>query len=110
MVVGLLNAGKKAFGKIAVCITDYLPMTEVVKVFEEVTGKRAGYAEISDEAAANLYGDYGSEYAAQLRWSESFPSWEEIDPANTISLDELQVKDKLIDFKGALEALKEKLV
>ncbi|KAH8194471.1 hypothetical protein TruAng_011360 [Truncatella angustata] len=110
VVVGLLNAGQKAYGKIAVCVTDYLPMTQVVSVFEEVTGKRAAYAEISDETATKLYGVYGAEYAAQLRWSEAFPSWEQIDPENTISLDELQVKEKLIGFKDTLETLKEKIV
>ncbi|KAF3763954.1 NAD(P)-binding protein [Cryphonectria parasitica EP155] len=110
VVEGLLKAGKKAYEKIAVVITEYLPFTDVVRVFEEVTGKRAAYAEISDEAAIKLYGVYGAEYAAQLRWSEKVPNWEQIDPQSVISLEELGVKDKLIGFKGALETLKARIV
>lgn len=110
MVEGLLNAGQKAGGKIAICVTDYLPMSDVVSTFEDVTGHRAAYTEISDETATKLYGLYGEEYAAQLRWSEAVPNWQHIDPNNTISLEELGVKEKLIGFKEALEAIKDQVV
>lgn len=66
VVEGLLNNREKAHGKIAVCITDYLSMTDVVHVWEAVTGKRGAYAEISDATAEKLFGVYGAEYASQV--------------------------------------------
>jgi hypothetical protein len=110
VVEALLNAGPKALGKIAKVITEYLPMTDVVSTFEEVTGRRAAYIEISDEIVTKMYGVYGAEFASQLRWSEEFPDWDQIDHENTISLEELGVKEKMIGFKEALEAIKDQVV
>lgn len=110
MVEGLLNAKEKAFGKHAACITDYIPMQDVVKLFEEVTGKNAAYAEVSDEVYSKLYSVYGQEYGAQLRWSEEFPNWDQVEAESAITLEQLGVKDKVIGFRATLESMKESLV
>ncbi|KAJ4256932.1 hypothetical protein NW762_009028 [Fusarium torreyae] len=110
VVKGLLDAGPKAFGKIAICVTDYMPFTDVVKVFGEITGCRAAYAELSDDSIFKLFGIFGAEYAAQLRWSEEFPSWESISPKDVISLEALGVERELVDFASAMEAIKNQII
>lgn len=81
-------------------------MQDVVKIFEEVTGKNAAYTEVSDEVYSKLYSVYGEEYGSQLRWSEEFPDWDQVDAEDTITLGQLGVKDKLIGFRATLEAMK----
>ncbi|KAK9422240.1 putative NAD(P)-binding protein [Seiridium unicorne] len=110
VVEGVLNAGEQAFGKVALCITEYLPLTDVVAAFEEVTGKRAAYVEISDETIAKLFGDYGAEYAAQLRWSEAFPDWAKVDSVNYISAEKMGIEGKLVGLKDALNSIKSQII
>ncbi|KAJ0382794.1 hypothetical protein COL922a_011817 [Colletotrichum nupharicola] len=110
VVRGILDAGAKAYGKVAVCVTDYKPMTQLVDVFEKVTGKPAVYFEISDSDMAKIWGDFGAELAAQLRFSEEFPDWSSLASGRIISLEELGVQGKLINFEQALTALKDKII
>lgn len=110
VVEALLAAKEAAFGKHAACVTDYLPMRDVARAFEEVTGRNAAYAEVPDEVYAKLYGVYGEEYGAQLRWSEAFPDWDRVQAEDTITLEQLGVKDKLVGFRATLEGMKAQLV
>ncbi|KAF5485407.1 NmrA-like family domain-containing protein 1 [Colletotrichum siamense] len=110
VVRGILEAGAKAYGKVAVCVTDYKPMAQLVDVFEKVTGKPAVYFEISDSDMAKIWGDFGAELAAQLRFSEKFPDWNSLASGRIISLEELGVQGKLINFEQALTALKDQIV
>ncbi|KAM0424471.1 hypothetical protein ACHAPT_010395 [Fusarium lateritium] len=110
VVQGILDAGPKAFGKIAIVITDYLKMSEVVQVWEGVSGRRGVYIEISDKTVEKIWGIAGLEIASQLRWSEEFPDWHQVEPEQVITFEELGVEGKVWDFKQALESVKESLV
>ncbi|GKT51111.1 NmrA-like family domain-containing protein 1 [Colletotrichum spaethianum] len=110
VVRGILNTGAKAYGKVAICITDYRPMTDLIAEFEKLTGKPAAYLEISDKDMRKFWGDFGAEFASQLRWSESYPNWHDLVAGRVISMSELGVEGKLVNFEQALEALKDKLL
>ncbi|OIW23036.1 NAD(P)-binding protein [Coniochaeta ligniaria NRRL 30616] len=110
VVEGLFEKGAAAFGKVAILITEYLPLTEVVAEWSRVTGRRAAYAEATDQAMGTVWGEFGLEIAAQLRWSEEYPDWHSFEPERVIGFEELGVKDKLVGYTAALTALKEQLV
>lgn len=110
VVEGILKAGPKAFGKIAICVTDYVPFKEVVVEFEKVTGKAAVYCEIPDSDCGKLWGPFGLELASQLRWGEHYSDWQTFDAERVISLEELGVHRKVVHFKQAMRDLKDKLV
>ncbi|KAK8044090.1 hypothetical protein PG993_004114 [Apiospora rasikravindrae] len=114
LVEAVLRAGPAKTGnKIAICITDYRPIREVADALTKLTGgeKRVAYAELSDAHNARLYGDFGTEMAAQLRWSEAYPDWHRFEPDRTLDLaaDLGLEKGKLVNFEQALEAIKDQL-
>ncbi|GKT64330.1 HSCARG dehydrogenase [Colletotrichum tofieldiae] len=110
VVRGILDAGPKAYGKIAICITDYRPITDLVSEFEKITGRPAAYLEFSDQDVEKFWDVFGAEFASQLRWSESNPNWHDLIADRVISMRELGVEGKLVNFEQALEALKDKLI
>ncbi|KAI8660967.1 NmrA domain-containing protein [Fusarium keratoplasticum] len=110
VVEGILEDGPRSFGRIAIVITDYLKLSEVVKVWESVTGKRAVYIEVSDKTTEKIWGVGGLEIASQLRWSEEFPNWHKLEPERVITLEGLGVQGKVRNFKQALESVKENLI
>lgn len=105
----ILENGTQAHGKIAVLVTDYLSFTDMAQLWEKITGKKAVYAELSDEAITKVWGTAGQEIAAQFRWSESFPSWERVAGRELITLDELGVQEKLVRSEAVLNSLKSHL-
>ncbi|KAH6972708.1 hypothetical protein BKA56DRAFT_634776 [Ilyonectria sp. MPI-CAGE-AT-0026] len=109
VVEGILNAGSKAYGKIAVCVTDYVAMKDIASEFEKVTGKSAAYLEISDEDMYKIWGAFGAELASQLRWSEEYPDWHSFFPHRVISFADLGIEGKLVHFREALVGLKDRL-
>ncbi|KAI8715909.1 NmrA domain-containing protein [Fusarium sp. LHS14.1] len=110
VVEGILEDGPRSFGRIAIIITDYLKLSEVVKVWESVTGKRGVYIEVSDKTTEKIWGVGGLEIASQLRWGEEFPDWHKLEPERVISLEGLGVQGKVRNFKQALESVKENLI
>ncbi|KAF6816002.1 hscarg dehydrogenase [Colletotrichum sojae] len=64
----------------------------------------AVYAELSDEAFTKVWGVAGEEIGSQFRWSESFPSWEDV-AGEVITFEELGVKEKLIGTEALLNSL-----
>ncbi|KAK6850636.1 hypothetical protein PG987_000270 [Apiospora arundinis] len=113
MVEAVLRLGpaKTGHGRIAICVTDYRPISEVADVLTRVTDskRRVAYAEVSDAHMARLYGDFGAEMAAQLRWSEAYPDWHRFAPDRTLGLAELGVEGKLVGFEEAVGAIKERI-
>ncbi|KAK7976610.1 hypothetical protein PG989_015073 [Apiospora arundinis] len=113
MVEAVLRSGpaKTGHGRIAICVTDYRPISEVADVLTRVTDskRRVAYAEVSDAHMARLYGDFGAEMAAQLRWSEAYPDWHRFAPDRTLGLAELGVEGKLVGFEEAVGAIKERI-
>jgi len=88
-------------------VTDYRSWGELAAAYERVTGRPTAYVEADDAAYAKLYGDFGTEFAYQLRWNEEFPDWHAVaGKENIISLGELGVADKLVRFEEAMEGLK----
>ncbi|RTE84554.1 hypothetical protein BHE90_000859 [Fusarium euwallaceae] len=110
VVEGILEAGPRAFGKIAIVVTDYLKLSDVVKVWESVTGKRGVYIEVSDKTTEKIWGVGGLEIASQLRWSEEFPNWHKLEPEHIITLEGLGVQGKVRHLKQALENVKDNLI
>ncbi|KAF9875430.1 hscarg dehydrogenase [Colletotrichum karsti] len=107
VVEGILEAGEKAFGKVAVVVTDYVKMTDLVKIWGEVTGKNGIFVEVTDDAMQQLWGNLGAEFGSQLRWSEHYPSWHDLVPSDKLlSLGELGVENKVSNFRQGLEAIK----
>ena len=106
----LFEKGSATFEKVVILITEYKPIKDVATGWAAVTGKRAAFVEATDEADATIWGEFGFEVAAQLRWSEVYPDWHSFEPERTLSFEELGVKDKLIGYHGALTALKDQLI
>ncbi|KAM6516755.1 hypothetical protein FALCPG4_014928 [Fusarium falciforme] len=109
VVEALFKAGAKAFDRIAMGTTDLRPISDLAVVYEKVTRKPTRYVEVSDDTFEALYGIYGRELAAQMRWSESVTDWENLDPGRVISHQELGVEGKLVNFEEALIAARDKL-
>ncbi|CAH0025889.1 unnamed protein product [Clonostachys rhizophaga] len=109
VVEAILEAGAKAFNKVAIVITDYIKISDAVRVWESVSGSRAVYVGVPDSTIETIWGVGGLEIAAQLRWSEEFPDWHRIEPGHVISLEELGVASRLRGFKQALESVKASL-
>lgn len=109
VVEGILEAGAKAFNKVAIVITDYIKISDAVRVWESVSGSRAVYVGVPDSTIETIWGVGGLEIAAQLRWSEEFPDWHRVEPGHVISLEELGVASRLRNFKQALESVKTSL-
>lgn len=110
MVEAILDAGQKAYGKVAIEVTEYMTFAEMTKLWEKTTGKHASFLEVSDEEYKAEWGPAGEELASQLRWSEKHPYWDKCAPGEVIGLDELGVKNKLIGAESVLKSLKPQLV
>lgn len=110
IVDGILTAGSKAFDKIAICITDYCLLRDVVACFEQVTGKPAVFVEVCESSWQKLWGLSGLGFAAQLQFSKSHSNWHHFETDRVITLDDLGVREKLVDFRQALAAAKEKIL
>ncbi|KAJ3544412.1 hypothetical protein NM208_g3068 [Fusarium decemcellulare] len=109
IIDGILTAGPKAFGKIAICITDYRPLRDVVACFEQVSGKPAVFVEVSESSWRKLWGLSGLGFAAQLQFSKSHPNWHDFEPDRIITVDDLGVRERLVDFRQAMVASKGKI-
>ena len=109
MVEGILEAGPKAFGKVATVVTDYITFMDITNMWEKVTGKPAAYVELSDEANSKIWGVMGDELGSQFRWSEQYPRWDKILGNKFISAEELGVKNRLIDTEACLTNMKSQL-
>ena len=110
VVEGVLSSGARAYGKIAIVVTDYLQMERVVEAWECVTGKHGTYVELSDQTFEDVWGKAGAEIAAQMRWSEQFPTWEEFFPERVISFEQLGVQGKIRNVQQALQDIKDSLI
>ncbi|KAK8132152.1 hypothetical protein PG999_000325 [Apiospora kogelbergensis] len=109
-VQSILEAGAKAYGKLAIVVTEYLTMLDVVHTWESVSAKRAVFVEVSDATYRQIWGIAGDEVASQLRWSEEFGHWEQLDPGHVLSLSELGIEGKLRGFQQTLESMKSHLI
>ncbi|KAL6407492.1 hscarg dehydrogenase [Ilyonectria robusta] len=110
VIEGILNASSRTFGKIVICVTDYIPLHDIATEFSRVTGKPATYLEVSDNNFAAIWGPFGTELASQLRWGEQYSDWESFGEGRVISMEELNLSDKLVSFGQALEKLKDRLI
>ncbi|KAJ6438944.1 HSCARG dehydrogenase [Purpureocillium lavendulum] len=109
VVEGILKTGSAAYKKIAICITEYLPISDVATRYGAVAGRPVAYVEVPDAVYEQMWGIGGYEFATQLRWSEAVPDWHKIEPERVISFADLGIEGKLVNFQQALEALKPKL-
>ncbi|KAH7117422.1 hypothetical protein EDB81DRAFT_767220 [Dactylonectria macrodidyma] len=80
------------------------------QLWESDSGRRGAYVDVSDKTIEKIWGAAGLEIAAQLRWSEEFPDWNQLEPGRVITLQELGVEGKVRDFKQALESVRDSLI
>lgn len=99
VVEGILAAGSKTYGKIVVCVTDYVLFSDVAAAYERLTGRPTVYIEVPSDVYQKMYGDFADEFGSQVKWSEEVPDWHAIAGDRLISLEELGVADKLVGFE-----------
>ena len=96
--------------KYAFVHTDVLRYDDVLKIWSEVTGRRATYIECTDEEATRLFSLFGTELAKQFRMNEVAPDWGAANKGDVLGAKELGISaDDLIDFKSSLEKNKDKM-
>ncbi|KAF4468395.1 hypothetical protein FALBO_4720 [Fusarium albosuccineum] len=100
VVERILERPTETMGKIVVLVVEYLDHTEVLKVWEKVTGKEATYIELSDEAAVALIGPVAIDLGAQLRFSEEYPDMDTYEPDRIVKLTDIGLGEELT---GAVE-------
>ncbi|KAJ5261347.1 hypothetical protein N7478_011942 [Penicillium angulare] len=116
VVDAILAAPEKTIGRTVPLHTDHATFTEVVALFEKVTGQTAVYSEVSDESFEHLYGPlFGRELVLGLRFHEKYPSEDlnDLPPLGTgtlMTLEELGVGDRVIGLEGAMKGFGDKLL
>ncbi|KAK2062962.1 NmrA-like family protein [Colletotrichum caudatum] len=76
----------------------------------KVTGKAAVYAELSDEAAAKMYGPvFGADMSKQFRFSEQHPDWYGYHPESTVTIKDLGIEGDVYGWEKGLEYYKTRL-
>ncbi|KAF5002464.1 hypothetical protein FDECE_10623 [Fusarium decemcellulare] len=96
VVERILERPTETMGKIVVLVVEYLDHTEVLKVWEKVTGKEATYVELSDEAAVALIGPVAIDLGAQLRFSEEYPDMGTYEPDRVVKLTDIGLGEELV--------------
>ena len=109
--VAALNHPEKTRGKYIDVRSDLLTFEEVLKVWSEVTGKDAVYVNVEPEAFNKLWGPAGVEMTMQYQSGELWGDWERLKGGDVVQPGEIGIsKDQLIDLKGDLMKLKDKLL
>ncbi|CAH0000924.1 unnamed protein product, partial [Clonostachys byssicola] len=102
VVERILERPNQTLGKIVGLVVEYLEHTEVLEVWEKVTGKEAIYVELTGEAAAALIGPAAIDLEAQLRFSEEYPDMGTYDPERFVKPTDIGLGEQLIGLEGAL--------
>lgn len=110
VVQAVLAQPDRTYGKYVPILTDLIPWSKVVDEWSRTTGRTAAYAELEDSEVGKLFGEMGIEIARQLRFSEKYPDWYAYHPQDTVSIQDLAISDKVIDYRAGLELLKPQLV
>lgn len=110
IVEAILKTGAPTFKKIAICVTDYRSYDEVAEQYTKTTGESATFVPVSDETYGKMFGPIGTEVATQMRWGEKYHDWHAIYPERVLSMKELGVEDKLINFEEAMARQKDLIV
>ncbi len=86
-----------------------LPHTDLIKIWAEVAGKPAKFVECTVEGFVELFGEFGAEFARQLKWGEVAGDWRPFpgtEGGEKISEEDLGIKKgEVVDLKGCLQVL-----
>jgi uncharacterized protein YbjT (DUF2867 family) len=109
--VAALSHPEKTRGKYLDVRSDLLTFPEILKVWSEVTGKAAEYVPCPPETFNALWGPAGVEMSMQYQSGELWGDWERLKGADMIQPGEIGIsKDQLVDLRGDLMKLKDKLL
>ncbi len=100
---------EKTRGKYIDVRSNSMTFTDILKVWSEVTGKEAAYVPIEPEAFNKLYGPAGVEMSMQYQSGELWGDWERIKGDDMVQPGDIGI-DQLVDLRGDLELLKDKLL
>lgn len=111
IVEGIVNSGLKAYGKVAVLVTEYFTWAEGYKAIEKLfPEKRIALTKADREQFIKLWGEWGIEIADQMAWNDEFTDWKALAGERFLGAGELGIKDgELLGFHAALEGLKDKI-
>lgn len=109
--VAALEHADKTHGKYIDVRTDLLSFTDILKVWSEVSGKEAVYVPIAPEAFNQIWGAAGVEMSMQYQSGELWGDWERLKGADVVQPGDIGIsKDQLVDLRGDLTKLKDKLL
>ena len=105
-VSAILSQPKKSQGKYAAVAPETLSFEEHLRIWSEVTGKRATFVQCSFDEFVGIFGPAGEEYALQLKWGEIVTDWSSGVEGGFVGAQELGISPKGIGHRDALEKLK----
>ena len=109
--VAALRHPEKTLGKYVDVRSNLLTFTDILKVWSEVTGKDAVYIPCAPEAFNKLWGTVGVEMSMQYQSGELWGDWERLKGTDIVQPGDIGIsKDQLVDLRGDLTKLKDKLL
>ena len=96
--------------KNALVCTDSMPYADILKVWNEVSGKRGTYVGLTLEEGRSIFGAFGEEVGRQFRLNGAESDWGKAHEGEMIGAQELGIDPlDLIDLRGSLEKNVDKL-
>ena len=109
--VAALKHPEKTRGKYVDVRSDLLKLTDILKVWSEVTGKEDDYVPVPPEDFNKIWGPGGVEMSMQYQSGELWGDWERLKGKDVVQPGDIGIqKDQLVDLRGDLTKLKEKLL
>ena len=88
-----------------------MTFTDVLKVWSEVLGKEAEYVSVTPGAFSKIWGPAGVEMSMQYQSGELWGDWERLKGQDVVQPGDIGIsKDQLVDLRGDLLKLKNKLL
>ncbi|CAI6099984.1 unnamed protein product [Clonostachys chloroleuca] len=110
VVERILECPSQTMDKIVGLAVEYLDHTEVLKVWEKVTGNEAIYIELTGEAAAGLIGVAAIDLEVHLRFSEEYPDVGTYERGRFVKPTDIGLGEELIGLEGTLRSYSDSLL
>ena len=110
-VRSVLSQPQKAEGgRYCAVVPEILSWVECLRIWSEVTSKKAMYANCSLEEYADLWGVRGREIGLQWKWREEIENWNDLGKLAAdqfVTVEQLGIKPDGIGMKAAFEKLRD---